>query len=175
MFFLALLWISAAPQVIEIQRMEIFFPPADDPYQRIIGIIDGAEESILLQAYQLTNKTVAEALLRAHKRGVRVILLVDKTQARRFEAPKLAALGMDVWIDYIPRIAHSKIMIVDRKTIVGGSFNYSVNALKNAENCTFFENEPKLALEYTHNFYARLAVSKKLDAYLAMKDAKKKL
>ena len=171
MLFLSLLWISAA-KIVEIQKMEIFFPPADNPYQRIIEIIDKAQDSILLQAYQLTHVTVTEALLRAHKRGVKIILLVDKKQARRFEAPKLFEQGIDVWVDYIPHIAHNKIMIIDGKTVVGGSFNYSKNALKNAENCIFFENEPQLALEYTRNFYARLSVSKKLDDYLRMKDTR---
>lgn len=43
--------------------------------------------------------------------------------------------GILTWIDYRPAIAHNKVMILDNKIVLTGSFNYLKGAQKkNAEN-----------------------------------------
>ncbi len=71
----------------------------------------------------------------------------------------LASAGISVWVDWSPAIAHSKVMIVDRHLVIGGSFNYSAAAdSRNAENVTFIDS-PEVAGWFLANWQARRDVS----------------
>ena len=62
-------------------------------------------------------------------------------------------------IDYIPTIAHNKVIIIDNKTVITGSFNFTRSAQKyNAENVLII-HDPKLAEKYTANWYKRASQS----------------
>jgi phospholipase D len=45
-------------------------------------LIDSARSRVLIAAYSFKNKWIAEALIRAHKRGVEVKVVMDASQAR---------------------------------------------------------------------------------------------
>lgn len=63
--------------------------------------------------------------------------------------------GIPVWIDMKPAIPHNKVMIIDKKEVVTGSFNFTDAAQKrNAENVVFI-SDSKLAKEYTQNWEKR--------------------
>ncbi len=71
----------------------------------------------------------------------------------------MAAAGVPVFIDWSPAIAHSKVMIVDRHLMIGGSFNYSAAAdSRNAENATFIDS-PEVAGWFLANWQSRRDVS----------------
>jgi len=40
----------------------------------------GAKESVLVQAYSFTSAPIAKALVEAHRRGVRVQVILDRSQ-----------------------------------------------------------------------------------------------
>jgi len=55
-------------------------------------------------------------------------------------------------------IAHNKVMLIDRKTIITGSFNFSAAAEdRNAENLLVIGDDPALYAAYAENFAAHLA------------------
>jgi hypothetical protein len=84
-------------------------------------------------------------LIAASDRGVDVQVVVDWSNEshRGGITDGLMAADIQVWVDWSPAIAHSKVMIVDHHhLVVGGSFNDSAVAdSRNAENGTF----PRLA------------------------------
>ena len=51
--------------------------------RRWSGRLDAAKTSILVQAYSFTSAPIAKALVEAHKRGVRVEVILDKSQTER--------------------------------------------------------------------------------------------
>ena len=54
-----------------------------------------------------------------------------------------------------PAIAHNKVMIIDDKEVITGSFNFTDAAQKrNAENVVFI-SDTKLAKEYAQNWAKR--------------------
>lgn len=57
-----------------------YFSPGGGVEQKIISIIDGAVRSIEMAAYEFTNEKIAKSLLDAVKRGVKVILVLDRSQ-----------------------------------------------------------------------------------------------
>ena len=111
---------------------KVCFTPGQLCLPLIIEELDCAKRSISMHAYSLTSKRIAEALIRAHKRGVRVIVLADKSQEREryTQVHTLQRASIRVYIDFMPVIAHNKVIIIDGVTVIGGSYNYSVAAEK---------------------------------------------
>ena len=134
---------------------DVYFSPNGGVTEAIVKEIDNAKQEILVQAYSFTSKTIAKALLEAHKRGVKVVAVLDKSQktANYSGATFLANAGIPVYIDSQHAIAHNKIMIIDRVTLIAGSFNFTRAAEeKNAENLLVIKGNKELVERYIKNF-----------------------
>ncbi len=133
---------------------EVFFSPKGGCTQAIVDNLSWAERYIRVQAYSFTSKPIAEALIVAHKRGVDVKVLLDKSQLRG-KGSKLDLLvqaGVPVMIDKKHAIAHNKVMIIDGVTVLTGSFNFTNAAEdKNAENLLVVRDKV-VARKYRNNW-----------------------
>lgn len=133
------------------------FTPGQDCTHQITEHIAKAENSILVQAYGFSSKDIADALIAAKSRGVKVKVILDKSQRKQKYSllHYIVETGIPVWIDTKPAIAHNKVMIIDDKEVITGSFNFTDAAQKrNAENIVFI-SDTKLAKEYTQNWESR--------------------
>jgi phosphatidylserine/phosphatidylglycerophosphate/cardiolipin synthase-like enzyme len=95
------------------------------------------KSEILVQAYSFTSTPIAKALVEAHKRGVKVEAILDKSQRteKYSSATFLANSVIPTFIDARHAIVHNKIIVLDRDTVITGSFNFTRAAEeKNAEN-----------------------------------------
>jgi len=147
----------------------VCFTPGGSCTQDIIEIIDSAKKQVLVQAYQLTSIPIALSLVQAHRRGVDVKVILDKSQERikrsqsYTPAKFLQSHGIPTWIDYKPAIAHNKVMIIDSEIVITGSFNFSKAAqVRNAENLLILKGV-NLAATYANNWRTREMVSKKIN------------
>lgn len=140
------------------------FTPAQNCEPKIVAAIDGATSSIRVQAYGFTSLPIVHALQRAEARGVEVMAILDKVNARKYSgATLLVAAGIPVWIDDKPAIAHNKIIVIDDRLTIGGSFNYTASAeRRNAENVTFIDSQA-VAAEFKANWEGRLDASTPID------------
>lgn len=145
--------------------VSVCFTPGENCETRIVIEIDRARSDIRLQAYGLTSTAILEAFRRALARGVTVEAILDETnEQKRYGAARYLLLaGAHVWIDDAVAIAHNKIIVIDGRTVVGGSFNFTKAAQRrNAENVTFIRSR-EVAGWYLDNWQARLAVSRPYD------------
>jgi phosphatidylserine/phosphatidylglycerophosphate/cardiolipin synthase-like enzyme len=110
-----------------IGTVEVFFSPSGGATEAIVREINTAKKEILVQAYSFTSKPIAKALLDAHSRGIKVVTVLDRSQrTQKYSgATFLANAGIPVFIDDKHAIAHNKIMIIDRQTLITGSFNFT--------------------------------------------------
>jgi phosphatidylserine/phosphatidylglycerophosphate/cardiolipin synthase-like enzyme len=95
-------------------------------------------------------------LLDAHKRGVQVQVILDKSQRteKYSSADFLANQGAPTLIDASHAISHNKVMIIDGETVITGSFNFTKAAQeKNAENVLIIRDQA-LAAQYIENWQA---------------------
>ena len=60
--------------------VQVYFSPNGGCTDAIINQIDNAKSERLVQAYSFTSNAIAKALLEAHKRGVKVEAILDKSQ-----------------------------------------------------------------------------------------------
>jgi phosphatidylserine/phosphatidylglycerophosphate/cardiolipin synthase-like enzyme len=133
--------------------MTVCFTPGGNCTDLIVKALGEAKSSILVQAYSFTSAPIAKALLDAHKRGVRVDVILDSSNRtdKYSAADFLANQGVPTKIDAAHAIAHNKIIIIDGETVITGSFNFTKAAQeKNAENVLIIRDKALAAL-YTQN------------------------
>lgn len=130
----------------------------------ISSLTSRAPVYLSVQAYCFTSAPIARALVDAHKRGVKVTVVLDRSQRgeRYTSATFVANAGIPTYIDAKHASAHNKIMIVDRTTLVTGSFNFTRAAEeKNAENLLVMRGDDVLVKKYLANFEEHLGHSER--------------
>jgi len=133
---------------------QVAFSPSGGATQLVVDTLAHAQQTILVQAYSFTSAPIAQALVEAEKRGVKVEVILDKSQRTEHysEADFLAHAGIPVTIDTAHAIAHNKVMVIDDATVITGSFNFTKAAEEhNAENLLVLHDKV-LATEYTANW-----------------------
>lgn len=139
---------------------EVLFTPWDDAESELLRLIGGARKTIHLQAFLLTSRSLAKALIGAHRRGVRVQVLADRemvVKGDNSQVPQLAAAGVPVWLEVRYASAHNKIILIDAlepaSTVVTGSYNYTFSAqARNAENLLILRGNGPLTRAYLDNW-----------------------
>jgi len=114
----------------------IYFSPKGGCEAQIIWWINRANISIHILIYSFTLDSISDELINAYNRGVDVKVVFEKNQVTKHsEYQKLKAAGVPVRNDTNPGLMHNKVMIIDGKIVLTGSFNWSVSAeKKNNEN-----------------------------------------
>lgn len=123
--------------VTSISKIDVCFSPGGNCTRVIIKELDAARSEILVQAYSFTSTPIAAAIVRAHKRGVLVKVILDKSQDREgySSITFLKNAGIPTFVDSAHAIAHNKVIIIDVEVVITGSFNFTKAAEeKNAEN-----------------------------------------
>jgi phosphatidylserine/phosphatidylglycerophosphate/cardiolipin synthase-like enzyme len=153
--FLLTLFLAVSIQAADIQ---VYFSPQGGCTEAVVANLDKATNSILVQAYSFTSAPIAKALVDAKKRALQVLVMLDKSQRteRYSSADFVHRAGIPTFIDAKHAIAHNKIIVIDGKTILTGSFNFTKAAEeKNAENLLVIQ-DAALAAKYTANWQAHL-------------------
>jgi len=134
----------------------VYFSPHGGCTEHVVQAIRSARTSIFVQAYSFTSQPITHALIDAYRRGVKVDVILDKSQEheRHSTAEWLARSGVPVEVDAVHAIAHNKVMVIDGQTVLTGSFNFTEAAeQRNAENLLVVQ-DPTLAAQYAANWQA---------------------
>ena len=168
----SLLFAKAKPKQVEAgpaasqDGITVYFSPSGGCTEAVVGQIEKAQKTIRLQAYSFTSAAIAKALVDVHKRGVDIVAVLDKSQRteKYSGATFLLNEGIPTLIDAKHAIAHNKIILIDGRTIITGSFNFTKAAEEsNAENLLIIEGKPELYSAYQRNFDDHLAHSEKYE------------
>lgn len=141
--------------------VQVFFSPHGGATEGVVNALDHATNSVFVQAYSFTSAPIAKALVEAQRRGVKVQVILDKSQRteKYSEADFLKNEAVPTLIDAEHAIAHNKIMIIDGYLVLTGSFNFTKTAEdNNAENLLII-NDSVLARRYLENWQAHQAHS----------------
>jgi phosphatidylserine/phosphatidylglycerophosphate/cardiolipin synthase-like enzyme len=146
--------VKTDPIKISPNEIEVYFSPQGGCTEAIIKTLDQAKTSVLVQAYSFTSAPIAKAVVDAHKHGIQVKVILDKSQRteKYSSADFLAHAGVPVSVDAKHKIAHNKVMVIDSSTVITGSFNFTKSAEEdNAENLLIIHS-PELAAKYIENW-----------------------
>jgi phosphatidylserine/phosphatidylglycerophosphate/cardiolipin synthase-like enzyme len=155
------IWLRVAARRLGfLPSFSVHFSPKGGCLEALIREVKRARREILVQAYSFTSDPLTAALVEAKKRGVHVEILLDRSNEveRYSELHVLLEHGLAPLIDANHSIAHNKVMILDRKTVATGSFNFTHQAeVENAENLLLIHGHPDLLKAYRDNFLAHKA------------------
>jgi phosphatidylserine/phosphatidylglycerophosphate/cardiolipin synthase-like enzyme len=146
-------------RVPAIGTIEIAFAPYPQrSAERLVKkIIDSAQTSVVIAAYQMTSKPIADSLCKAAARGIAVTAVLDNKSNPHSKGYSkrdyLSDCGVYVRTTSRYPIMHDKFIVVDGAHVETGSFNYSFAAAeRNAENAIVMWNNPLMAQQYEDEF-----------------------
>lgn len=127
--------------------IESHFAPEEDVTPLITGYVSQAQEEILFMAFSFTDERIGSAILDRAFEGVAVRGVFEtigsETEFSYFGRMRDAGLpNLSVRQDGNPRIMHHKVIVVDGKIVIFGSFNFSTSAYDaNDENIVVVHDE----------------------------------
>lgn len=155
--FTIFICLVVSPPIIDCQETpswQVHFSPHGGCTDAIISELNKAKSSVLVQAYSFTSAPIAQALLNAHKRAVRVEVILDKSQKTQkySSADFLFNSGIPTMIDAEHAIAHNKVMVIDGEVVITGSFNFTKAAEENNPENLLVIHDKKLDERYIKNW-----------------------
>jgi phosphatidylserine/phosphatidylglycerophosphate/cardiolipin synthase-like enzyme len=127
--------------------------------EKLIEFIDAAEKSIHIAAFEFNLTPVAEALIRAHQRGVEVQWVTDDEygiardkEPGRGQFAMLRKAGIKVQDDGRTALMHNKFWIFDEKTVWTGSTNITENGNFRNNNNVLVLHSPEVAAIFETEF-----------------------
>lgn len=139
---------------IEGVSIENYFAPEDGVSEKIVARLKRAAATIDFLAFSFTDDAMGKAVRERAQAGVKVRGVFENTgsETEYSEFGAMKKQGLDVWQDGNPYLMHHKVFIIDGKTVVLGSFNFSQNAdTENDENLIILD-DPALAQQFTGEF-----------------------
>lgn len=131
--------------------VEVGFSPDAGALDLVIRGIGSARSSLNVAAYSFSSRPIAEALVSAHRRGVKVAVVADSQQNKKGYTAVRYLFNNGIPVRTVDRLdaMHSKFIVIDGQHLETGSFNYSSAAAhRNAENVILLWNVPLVAQKY---------------------------
>lgn len=131
-----------------------FFAPHEPVRARVLEYLARARTSVDVLAFSFTDDAIAEALIDRRRLGVpvRVVFEARNANGSGSEYARLRAAGLDVHRDGNCHTMHHKVMILDERVVITGSYNFTRRAEEvNDENLLIIE-DPLLARAFAEEF-----------------------
>ena len=146
-------------------EIQVGFSPEGSARALVLRTINQAHTSIEMIAYSFQAPDIAQALVNAHARGVKVRVVVDEkrnqVKASRNTMQYVASHGVELRIDGHYHIQHDKTIIVDDRTVETGSFNFAPSAeTENSENVVVINGMPDVTRQYIAHWQSRWDLGK---------------
>ncbi|HDP34158.1 MAG TPA: hypothetical protein ENN29_03495, partial [Candidatus Hydrogenedentes bacterium] len=110
--------------------LECYFAPEDNVERAVIARLAQAREQITFMAFVLTSKPIAAVMEKRLAAGVAVRGVLERRSAgsRHSRHGDLNRLGAEIYVDGNPNTMHHKVMVLDARLVMTGSYNFSASA-----------------------------------------------
>lgn len=114
--------------------------------------IDGARLTVDVAVYSLNLRSIRDALLRAHERGVHVRVVMESDNMDGSAPQALIEAGIPVLGDRRESLMHDKFVVIDRSELWMGSMNFTYSGTYEDNNHLIHFLSKKMAENYTKEF-----------------------
>jgi phosphatidylserine/phosphatidylglycerophosphate/cardiolipin synthase-like enzyme len=142
--------IPYAELTVDDTLIETHFASQVDPSPRLVEVLRNARSRIDFLAFSFTRDDMGDAMMERARAGVKVRGVFEKTgsETRFSEYGRLKEVGADVYQDANPYTMHHKVIVVDERITVFGSFNFSNNAAEDNDENLLIVHSPAFARAY---------------------------
>jgi phosphatidylserine/phosphatidylglycerophosphate/cardiolipin synthase-like enzyme len=134
--------------------VQVYFSPRGGAIDGIVRAVAKARSEVLVQAHTLLSPAITRSLLDAWQRGVKVAVILDRSERQEGLTPavRLANAGVPVYLDGKHAAANDRVIVIDGRTVVTGSLNFTTASDElNGENLLVIHS-PELAALYAENW-----------------------
>jgi phosphatidylserine/phosphatidylglycerophosphate/cardiolipin synthase-like enzyme len=157
--------ISQQNTVIEGSAIQVRFGAEDEIGSYLAELLSRAQSQIRFMAFSFTHDAMGRTILQEGLAGLDVAGIFEQrgSETEYSELSAFYCAGLPVLQDGNPRTLHHKVLIIDQRIVVTGSFNFSANADdSNDENVIIIDNAA-IAAEYLKEFDRRWAEAQEPD------------
>ena len=149
-FILGVLLISP----IAFADTQVYFSPNGGCQNAVIAEIGKAQKTIDIAMYYLTSREIAQELVNAKDRNVKVRIVLDKSQETQTYSKSryLIKRGFEVKYHTGHGLMHNKFSIIDGKVLITGSFNWTPTANEKNEENLLIMTDKDLIADYEKRF-----------------------
>lgn len=120
-----------------------YFSPGTQCQDAIVSHIKNAVSNLKICVFTISDNVITRAIEEAHNKNINIKIITDndKTEDLGSDIHRLNQIGIDVKIDRTANHMHHKFCIVDSKTLITGSYNWTRSAAQhNQENILITED-----------------------------------
>ncbi len=143
------------PQVrLGAARVEVYFSPQDGVAKHVLQRLAAAKRSITFMTFSYTEDKISDAMIAKVKADLEVRGVFESQNARGTGADfnRLKQGGVDVLEDGNCYILHHKVIIIDERTVITGSYNFTSSAERDNDENLVIVDDPALARAYLEEF-----------------------
>ena len=136
-------------------QISIYFSPKNDTISPLLKEIQSAKTSIHFMAFSFTHDALGEAMRDRFESGIDVQGVFEERQVddRYSEYNAMKNAGIPVILDENRGAMHHKVIVIDGKTVITGSYNFSKNAeTRNNENLLIIKENREIGAAYLGEF-----------------------
>jgi phosphatidylserine/phosphatidylglycerophosphate/cardiolipin synthase-like enzyme len=141
--------------------IDIYFTDPDSPLASqetggidgpLVASIDAARLTVDVAVYSLNLRSIRDALIRAHERGVQVRVVMESDNMDGSAPQALIDAGIPVLGDRREGLMHDKFVVIDRSELWMGSMNFTYSGAYEDNNQLLLFRSVKMAENYTIEF-----------------------
>lgn len=131
-------------------HVENYFAAEDKVAGRVVAHLNKATQSIHFLAFSFTNDAIGNAMMAQAKAGVQVAGVFETTgsETQYSEYGRMKKVGLDVLQDGNPYVMHHKVIVIDGREVIFGSFNFTDNADKDNDENLLIVDDPAMAQQF---------------------------
>ncbi|MEW6094723.1 MAG: phospholipase D-like domain-containing protein [Chloroflexota bacterium] len=136
--------------------VEVFFSPDDGVQARLVELLESAQDSIYFLAFSFTADPLGEAIRSRATAGVTVAGVMEAEQVASntgTEYDPFLQAGLDVFQDASEGLMHHKVIIIDERIVVTGSYNFSSSAEERNDENLLIIHSPEVAKVFMDEFW----------------------
>jgi phosphatidylserine/phosphatidylglycerophosphate/cardiolipin synthase-like enzyme len=135
-------------------NVEVYFSPEDGVAKHVLQRLAAAKRSIHFMAFSYTSSAIADAMVAQAQAGLLVHGVFESQNAGGTGSAfsRLRHGGVDVLQDGNCYILHHKVIVIDARTVITGSYNFTNSAEKDNDENLVIVDDPNLARAYLDEF-----------------------
>jgi phosphatidylserine/phosphatidylglycerophosphate/cardiolipin synthase-like enzyme len=150
------------PIQVGAMRVQVLFAPEDGVAEKIADRIAQSSSQIRFLAFSFTHDGMGRAVTDRARGGVPVSGVFERSgsETRFSEFTAMKQAGLDVYQDGNPYAMHHKVFVLDGRTTIFGSFNFSEGADRENDENVLIVDDPGLAGQYLAEVEHMLALAR---------------
>ena len=133
---------------------EAYFFPSHRSLEKLIKWLETARQQLDISVFTITNNEISRVILKLHKKGIKIRIITDDDKSLDLgsDIEDFIQAGIPVRFDDSSYHMHHKFVVIDRKILINGSFNWTRSATNANQENIQITNQTKIVNLFSEQF-----------------------